>query len=285
LSSKQQIGLHLRLQTTLMNLVSQAHECNVTSFQFFLVVQKTQKYVRFSSKDKEEFLKVRSSFSDLYIHSSYWINPASCRKDVFDLSKRLLKKEIATAKALDIGYLVLHGGSAKGYPVWQDDPEGKKRGITTLASMLNSILKNEEGIQILLENGAHGKGTIGSNFEDYKVLLEYLDYPEKVRFCFDTAHAFSFGYELEPIDDFISMLQNNIKLEHIKLIHFNDTHDKQSSMQDRHAFPGQGKIGKQLLTNFLNHPKLKKIPKIVEGPDAEPSVTKEVLEEILSWSK
>lgn len=284
MSFKQNIGLHLRINTTLSEVVEQALAYGLSSFQFFLIQQKTEKYLSLSSKEKEDFLKIRRShLGNLYIHSSYWINPATNNKDTFAISKMLLNKEIKFAQSLEVEYLVLHAGSAKGYKPTKDDPDGKQQGITTLAKMLNSILKKDSGVQILLENSAHGKKSIGNDLNDFSSLLQELDYPEKIGFCLDTAHAFSYGYDLAPINEFIQVLDKTLGLDKIKLIHFNDSQDAHGSMQDRHAFPGQGTIGKKILQPFIRHPQLITIPKIIEGPEWDKAKTMQALEEIYTW--
>ena len=237
-----------------------------------------------TGKEKAAFLKERrTNLKDLYIHSSYWINPASSNKETLSISKMLLKKEIRLAQSLEVGYLVLHAGSAKGYKPTKDDPDGKLQGILTLAKMLNSILKKESGIEILLENSAHGKKSIGNDLHDFAILQQELDYPEKVGFCLDTAHAFSYGYDLTALDEFVSLVDKTLGLNKVKLIHFNDSQDAHGSMQDRHAFPGHGTMGKKILQPFLHHPQLASIPKIIEGPEWDVQKTMDALEDIWSW--
>jgi len=284
LSSKHQIGLHLRINDTLSNMVQEALEFQLKIFQFFLVTQGNAQYLRLTRKERDEFVKARREhFAELFVHSSYWINPASNSKETFDLSKYLLKKEIAQAKSLEVQYIVLHAGSAKGHRPEADDKNGKKKGIATLASMLNSILKKESDVQILLENSAHGQKSIGNDFQDFIMLKELLDEPEKIGFCVDTAHAYSYGYPLDPIEDFITMLDRCMGLANIKLIHFNDTQDVFGSMQDRHEFPGKGTIGRKTLEQLLNNDKLKSVPKIIEGPDVDHVSTQNALTDIISW--
>lgn len=267
-----------------MQLIQKARAFHLSSFQFFLVKQKTQKYITLTEKDRTTFVNARRSFgSDLYIHSAYWINPAAFNKNIYALSRSLLKRELRLAQILEIKYLVLHPGSARGHHTTVEDPEGKIKGIHTLARMLNNILRNESYVSILLENCAHGKKTIGSDLNDFVLLKKELNHPEKIGFCIDTAHAFSYGYDLEPIDDFVALLDKTLGIANIKLIHFNDTYDTQGSMLDRHAIPGQGKIGKKTLQLVLHHPKLAPIPKIIEGPGGPKQISLHTLEDICNW--
>jgi deoxyribonuclease-4 len=268
----------------LNEIVEQAKAHNISLFQFFLISQATHKYLTFNAKDKAAFLSAKHELNaTVFIHSAYWINPSTSDKRIFGISKSLLVKEAAIAQMLEIPYLVLHAGSARGHQQTADDPLCKKGGIATLTTLLNAVLKQYPNVTILIENGAHGNFSIGSDLEDFVTIRTYLDYPERVGFCIDFAHAYSYGYNLGPTDAFVAMLDRCMGLEQIKLIHFNDTVDVHGSMQDRHAFPGQGNIGKELLQELLNHPQLSAIPKIIEGPDGDTAHNENALKTVNSW--
>ncbi len=276
--------MHLRTRDTITDLALEACELGVPYLQFFLTKLKTGNYLTLTAKDKQSFLSLRRAhFKDVFIHSSYWINPSTYNKDVYDHSKRLLRRELVAAEALEINYLVLHAGSSKGQITTKEDPLAKRPGIDTLAKMLNSLTRRDTGIKILIENSAHGKRTIGNDFDDLLLLRQKLDFPDRIGFCIDTGHAFSYGYELDPIDDFIALLDQTVGIANIKLIHFNDVYDKQGTKLDRHALPGQGTMGKKMLQPFLHHRKLLSIPKIVEGPTCSKSNLLAFLDNIRSW--
>ncbi len=284
MSSHNNLGLHLRLKDNLASLVEEAQLLELSCIQFFLVEQKNHQYITFSPKDKQIFLSARQSFlKDVFIHSSYWINAASSKKDVFNVSRALLRREIKTAKSLEIPYLVLHAGSSKGYTATPEDPLGKTQGLQTLARMLNAILKKESDVTILLENAAHGSKTLGNDLNDFLALKGYLDFPEKIGFCLDTAHAYAYGYALSPIDELLAFVDKTMGLASLKLIHFNDSENLFGSMQDKHAFPGAGEIGQDMLAPFLHHPSIKGLPKIIEAPVSSRQKLLQIIESVSSW--
>jgi deoxyribonuclease-4 len=274
----------LRLEGSLEQLVATAQFYGLRSFQFFLIPQGGRTHIAPTAQEIETFVRARRAlFGPLYAHSSYWVNPATSSKKIFLVSRSLLKKELALAQALEINFLVLHAGSAKGYRPTSDDPSGKQRALITLAKMLNNLMKYTADVTILLENSAHGKKTIGNNLEDFIFLKNHLNFPEKIGFCLDTAHAFSYGYALEPLDDFVRIVDQTMGREALKLIHFNDTYDVCGSMIDRHAFPGQGNIGKKTLKTLLNHPLLASVPKIIEGSATDEAISLPFFRDILTW--
>jgi len=284
LNSKQIAGLHLRLTENLTTLITEALELGLPTFQFFLNQPKDSSYLKISPTDLANFLHLKQQFyQPLFLHSSYWINPSTGDKIAFDSSKKLLHKEIRLAKKLEIPYLVLHAGSAKKYPEIKTDPHNKHQGITTLAKMLNTVLKNEPDVQILLENTAHGNKTIGSDLHDFILLKNELNTPEKINFCIDTAHAFAYGYDIAQTEQFIEILDKTMGINNIKLIHLNDSKENQGTKRDVHGLPGDWKIGTEALKKFIKHAQFKNLPKIIECPSSSKHDLSRVLNNISNW--
>lgn len=281
------LGLHLRLDNQkVASIAQQAQSLNLSRFQFFVTAPPDHdRYLRISQKDRMLFMQQSQHCTDLYIHSSYWINPSTGKQDSYTISKQLLKREIHIAKQLGVRSLVLHGGSAKGYPEISTDPLGKMRGIQTLAKTLNTVLKNEQTVKILLENTAHGNHAIGSDLHDFVVLKEYLNFPERIGFCIDFAHAHSFGYDVSNPDGFAHLLDNTLGLDNIKLLHVNDTDEQLGSKKDRHAIPGLGKIGKTSLIRLISSPHFINIPKVCELPAMSLEQMQNFLDETKTWTE
>lgn len=284
MSSKYTTGLHLRLTENLTTLVTEALELGLPTFQFFLNQPKDSSYLKITPTDLANFLHLKKKFRQpLFLHSSYWINPSTGDKIAFDSSKKLLNKEIRLAKKLEIPYIVLHAGSAKKYTEIKTDPFNKHQGIVTLAKMLNAVLKSETDIQILLENTAHGNKTIGSDLNDFVALKNELNAPEKINFCIDTAHAFAYGYDIAQTDQFIDILNTTMGINNIKLVHLNDSKENQGTKRDVHGLPGDWKIGTDALKNFIHHPYIKNLPKIIECPASSKHDLERALNNISNW--
>jgi len=284
-SNQHKIGFHLRLKNGLTQLIREAIEYEINHFQFFPIWPHTGKYIKLNGPDFQEFMTLRRKHfgEQIFLHSSYWINPSSGKKTTAQVSKGLLKKESKIAKALEIKYIVLHAGTATGFKETPEDPFCKAEGIEALARQLNCLLKNESDVQILLENTAHGNKSIGGCFSDFALLKDKLDHPEKIGFCLDTAHAFAFGHNLIETDAFIETLNKNLGLENIKLIHLNDSEEPFASKRDKHRLPGQGLIGSEALKNLIYHSKFESIPKIIEPTETNKQVTQKSITEILNW--
>jgi deoxyribonuclease-4 len=78
----------------------------------------------------------------------------------------------------------------------------------------------------------------------------------------DTCHIFAAGYDLaKHPKDILKEIEDAIGWEYIQLIHLNDSETAVGSGVDRHAYIGEGKIGKAPLTEFMlevfkHHPRI-----------------------------
>ena len=99
----------------------------------------------------------------------------------------------------------------------------------------------------------------------------------------DTCHAYAAGYDIvSSLDNVLDEFDSIIGLEKLKLIHLNDSKFELGSKRDRHEHIGLGKIEIEGFRNFINHPKLQDIPKILETPVDERRGFKENIEVVKS---
>ncbi len=270
------VGAHIRMHSSLHELLQRADALSLPFFQCFFVPKETGKLIHAPNDVIFEFLKIRRAhFDELYCHASYWANLASLGNN--GLSQ--LRREVTFAKRLEFTHLVLHAGTAKG-------AQHKNEGVDALAIALNKLCKQERDITILLENTCHTNLAVGSDIFDFKLLLEKIDMPERIGFCIDTAHAHSFGYDVVSAKgqhDFITLLDTAIGLERIQLIHLNDTTEKLGSFIDRHSIMGQGNIGEGALKRFAMHEQLQHIPLLIESPELAAEDELLILNKIRNW--
>lgn len=274
--TKRKIGLHLRLNKTINDLAERAAALQMPIFQCFFIHQDTNQFAAISDEEIKLFLKQwRKKFDQLYLHGSYWINLASA-----STTNRILMRELDLAKKLEFTHIVIHPGSAR--------RTGKKAdGIAAIARKLNAILKNESDITLVLENTAHAGHSIGGDLHDFLLLRERLDHPEKIKFCIDTAHAYSYGYDLtqeKSQKHFIDLIEKCIGFKNVALIHLNDTKQECGSRIDRHEIIGEGKLGLHL-PQIVHLDDFKQVPIIMELPVMDPKEEEKILEMVRSWGK
>ena len=270
------IGLHFRLLTNLSLLLERAQAIGSPVMQCFFIPQGANTYPEFSSEEIALCLEKRPYFSHLFLHASYWVNLAGRYSNGW----RAFKRELELAKQFSFTHMVIHPGSATGCVT-------KEEGIEYLARALNKILKEEDTIKIVLENTAHAHKTVGGDIADFQKLLTLLDQPEKIGFCLDSAHAYSYGYDLstrESVNEFVELVDQLIGTKKIVALHLNDAAEPCGSRIDKHEIPGRGKIGKEQLIQFMNHPKLCHVPVILETPILSEQEEVDILKEVQSWT-
>jgi deoxyribonuclease-4 len=269
------ISLHIRLEDTIVEVAQKAARLDLPIFQCFFLHQETHRFIHPSYYQVNDFKKMRNQFNQLFVHASYWTNFAS----IHDISLYIFKRELRLAKQLGFTHIILHPGSAKGAP-------DKTLGIDSLARRLNSILKYEQDITIVLENTAHGNLSIGGDLVDFKAILEKIDYPEKISFCLDTVHAHVFGYALDNLQgqqQFFNTVEQTIGFERIALIHLNNTDQPIGSCMDRHLLLDRGILPIEALRSFVLHPSIRDVPIIMELPVVDEGIEKEMLKLVSSW--
>lgn len=270
------IGTHIRMRSSLEELLQRADFLDLPFFQCFFVPQESGRLIKPTMGEINRFLKIRRArYNDLFCHVSYWVNLSSLGNNGF----AQLRREILFAKRLEFTHLVLHAGTAKG-------ALNRLQGIDALAAALNELFDREEDIILLLENSCHANLAVGSDINDFRLLLEKINKPERLNFCIDTAHAYSFGYNIidsAEQEKFIQFLDEAIGIERIKLIHLNDTVEKLGSRIDRHSIIGQGSIGKDALHRFAMHDQLKHILLLLELPELLIEAELDILNSVREW--
>lgn len=271
-----QIGVHIRVTESLQFLVDKATRLQVPFFQCFFIIQEIRKIIRPTDKDIKTFVTQRRDlFDTVYLHGSYWINLAGIANN----GHGALRRELRLAKKLEFTHIILHAGSAKG-------AQNRLEGIDAMARTFNYIFKKEHDIRFVLENTAHGNMSVGGDLNDFLLLKEKLDHPEKLLFCIDTAHAHSYGYDIvdsSERESFIDHIANTVGIDSVALIHLNDAYEKCGSRHDRHQVVGEGEIGQQALKAFVMHKRLAHIPIIMELPIVTESKELSVLNLVRSW--
>jgi deoxyribonuclease IV len=193
------------------------------------------------------------------VHAPYIINLGNTKSaDTYELATSFLSKEILRVKAFGAKVIVLHPGAHVG--------AGSDVGITSIINGLNMVLKGVEGVTIALETMA-GKGSeCGRTFEEIKAILDGVENKACISVCLDTCHVHDAGYDVSDVDGLLQHFDKVIGLEHLSVVHINDSKNPMGAAKDRHENLGYGYIGFKTLHQYVTHPKLAHIPKILETP-------------------
>lgn len=256
------LGVHTSIAGGIPLSLERAKELGCTTVQIFSHNPRTWLVQPINKESVLAFRSLKREYGifPVFIHSSYLINLASANNEVREKSVQMLIEEMDLADSLDAEYVVLHTGSAS------NDPENVGRERARAA--LKAVSKKKWAARLLLENTAGERGDISSRMEH---LAEIMDGLRSLiaGVCIDTCHSFQAGYDLskkEGVARIAADIERFIGQDHVKLIHLNDSKKEFDSGVDRHEHIGIGRIGKEGLKRFINHPAFKDIPLILETP-------------------
>lgn len=197
------------------------------------------------------------------IHAPYLINLGTSDEIVWEKSITLLTWTLQRAVPLRARYVVFHTGSHRG--------AGIEAGIQRIAQGIARILPaTPEEVMLLLENDVGAGYGLGHSFEHLAAVLNLLpQYQSRLGICLDTAHLWGAGHDIstaESAHQVLTQCNQAFGLEYVKVIHLNDTEKALGSHRDVHARLGEGIIGAEGLSAFLQDPRLAYAAIILETP-------------------
>ncbi|MFW9831860.1 MAG: deoxyribonuclease IV [Candidatus Thorarchaeota archaeon] len=259
------LGCHVSIEGGVQNAPLRGHELGCEAIQIFTRNQRQWKSKAITEDQVQEFRRkiLEYQIQEVMTHSIYLINLASADRNLRKRSETAFLDELHRCEALGISYLVFHPGS------YRESTE--KKGINRLVNSLQRLLaKTEENsVSVLLENTDGAGSLLGSSFEQLAEIRDQTGSLDRVKFCFDTAHAFAAGYDICTPEGFNKVMDDFdriIGLHHLKAFHINDSKADLGSHRDRHENIGYGYIGAPFFEKLVNDPRFEHHPMILETP-------------------
>ncbi len=261
------IGIHTSIAGALERSALKAAELGANTFQIFSSSPRQWKAsvpsapaIRLLQRAREQH-----DLTPLVIHDNYLINLASAHENVRALSIQAFRGELERALAIGAEYVVAHPGNYKGQTIEQ----GILNFLQGVAAAANGL--KFEKLMLLIENTVGAGAQLGSRFEELHVMQEYAgdltDLP--VGFCLDTCHLLASGYDVASADGLkktVAEADRVLGLEHVRVMHANDSKGALGSHIDRHENIGEGYIGLEGFRRILAHPGLRSKAFILETP-------------------
>ena len=199
-------------------------------------------------------------FGPIVAHAPYIMNPCSKDKGIRALAAEMMAGDLALMEHLPGNYYNFHPGSHVG--------QGAEAGIGMIAGMLNMVLRPEQKTVVLLETMA-GKGSeVGGTFRELRAILDLVDCQDRVGVCLDTCHISDGGYDIvSDLEGVLAEFDRVIGLERLRAVHINDSLNPCGARKDRHAKIGEGTIGTEAIVRVISHPRLCRLPFVLETPD------------------
>ena len=280
-SKRPRIGFHAPIKGGLHEALIVAKDTNCDTVQIFSRNPRAWLAKSLTEADIALFRKTRrlTKIKPVVIHCNYLVNLAAADGAMLEKSRASFREEVERALLLGADYLVVHPGSARG--------SCEADGIGTCSASLKIACRGLEmgKMRILLENTAGQGECIGHRFEHLREIMDAC--PQlKLGVCFDTAHAFTAGYDIREEDGLHALIQRiekTVKTRNVRAIHFNDSRAVYNSRVDRHWHIGQGHIGEEALRRVAQHPKLAHAAFILETPYDDPRADLQNLDMLRSF--
>ena len=267
-NSKPRIGFHAPIKGGLHEALIVAKDTNCDTVQIFSRNPRGWMAKPLTAADIALFRKTRrlTKINPVAIHCNYLVNLAAADDLMLEKSRASFREEVERALLLGADYLVVHPGSSRG----SCEAEGLSTCSTSLKLACHGLRLGK--LRILLENTAGQGECIGHRFEHLREIMDACR-ELKLGVCFDTAHAFTAGYDIREEDGLQALIQKmekTVKTRNVRAIHFNDSHAVYNSRVDRHWHIGEGHIGTEALRRVAQHPKLAHAAFILETPYDDP---------------
>lgn len=270
MKSNLKVGAHVSTAGGLSKSVGRAVEIGANCFQIFSSSPRMWLADLPSGEEVEKFKKEmeKTKMGEVFIHAKYLVNLASEKPELVEKSIASLVYDLKVAEMIGAVGVVVHLGShmGRGFEVVKNE----------LMRNIKEALSQAPGKAMLLaENSAGQKGKIASQLSELRFLLGSVN-DDRFGWCLDTCHGWAAGYfsGKPPVN---SLIQYDVveeikkfKLESsLKVLHVNDSRDEFGSGRDRHDNLGEGLMGLETLSSWVNQPVFKGLPMILEVPGFE----------------
>ena len=231
---------------------------------------------------------LKQSGHKVFIHSAYTLNFAKDPIAEKPYWIDAMMKELTIADCIGAEGCVLHMGKA----VALSQSQAEDNMYVNVVTLLDRMKSANINATLFLETSA-GQGTeiLATRDNDLTSLAKFFKrfdrrYHTHLKFCVDTCHIFAAGYDISDkakVAAFFEDWDARIGLQHMGLIHFNNSVHELSSGKDRHASIQYGKIPVEGLVAFAITAMKHGIPLVLETPTGPPEIV--VLKEIENMMK
>lgn len=267
------IGYHEAASDGFVAMLNEALSVGGNTFAMFLRNPRSNQSRPLDSNDVAEFRRLATDhrFGKLVAHAPYIINACGKTEALRDNARQIIADDLARLEALPGNFYNFHPGNHVG--------QGVDAGIAHIGDALNAVITPAQATTVLLETMA-GKGTeLGGNFAELAAIIARVSDDKRghVGVCLDTCHVWDAGYNLaDHLDEVLGEFDATVGLDRLRAIHLNDSKNPCGVRKDRHACLGEGNIGWDALARLVNHPRLRRLPFILETPNDHDGYAREI---------
>ena len=269
------VGAHVSPAGGLYRAVERGTALGARAIQIF---NQSPRAWRPTAYGEEDFARFRealaaSEIGAVMIHAVYLLNCATEDAEIRAKSTASLTQSLRVGDAIGAHCVVVHPGSAK-----TGDPAAA---IARAGEVFAAALADSERCPLHLENTAGAGGTLGRSFAELAELVEAAGGGPRVAVCLDSCHLLSSGYDIRTPAALASVLDDcdsTLGPGAVASLHLNDSQTPLGSNRDRHANIGDGELGIDGASAYVNEPRFAGLPCVLEtpGPDRSGPTAEEV---------
>ena len=266
------LGAHISVAGGYLKALDYAHDVGCECAQIFAKSPRQWRGPATNVDLATQFIDAREErgFGPIFTHTAYLINPATSDPVIREKSIAALADELVRGSLLGAAGVVTHIGS---------DPDGDPdaaAGRVAQACIRAFELAGGDAChtRLLLENTAGAGRTFGSSFEELGACIDAAGLPEeRLGICLDTCHAWAYGYPVDTPEgwrEIVDGIGACCGIGRLGLIHANDCLFARGSRRDRHAWIGDGFIGRPGFAAMVCVPELANVCAVTEMPGDVP---------------
>lgn len=260
------LGAHVSVAGGLETGFARGLEAGCDCIQIFVKNQRQWRAKPLTNAEVRAFLAAQkaSGIEPVMAHGTYLLNLAAppgspIRTNSIDT----LTVELERCEALAIPGLVFHPGAYLAGTL--------EEGIRLIADGMDEVHRRCAGFRsrLLLEVTAGQGSAIGHRFEHLAEIIRQTAEPQRIGVCLDTCHLLVAGYDIRAAGGYaatMAELDHSLGVKLVECIHMNDSKRELGSRVDRHEHIGKGCIGREGFRLFVNDPRWKAVPMILETP-------------------
>lgn len=255
------IGAHVSNAGGLEKAVQRGRERRCEAIQIFNQSPRMWRPTQYSEDDFAAFREALTSsgIRAVLVHAVYLLNCASEDRQIRDKTLASLIQSLRVGSGIGATGVVLHPGSAKA----GDVPRAIKRAGRTI----KAALAQSQDCELHLEDTAGAGGTLGRSFGELAGLLDAAGGDERLGICLDSCHLYASGYDVKTpqgLRETLDECDRVVGLERLRSLHLNDSLVGLGANRDRHAVLGTGELGKDGCAAFINEPRFRDLPCVLE---------------------
>ncbi len=259
------LGAHMSIAGGIGNALLSGKKVACDAIQMFTRSSRQWAAKPFTKEEIEEFCTNRkqTGIATVIAHDSYLLNLGSPDGALKKRSIAGFIDELERCELLGVQNLVAHPGAHLG--------AGELTGIKTIAKSLDVVHNACPGYrtQVTLEITAGQGSNLGYRFEQIAQIIDSTRAGDRLRVCFDTAHAFAAGYDIRTPEGYertFGEFDAVVGIERLAAFHLNDSKKELNSRVDRHDHIGKGHLGVETFRRLLNDKRFWGLPMCLETP-------------------